>query len=191
MYYRHPSKQNLIFNEKLETVFKKLRKENKKTLICGDFNHNLLNYDKDKHVNIFLNTMLENNYQPCITEPTRITNTNKPSLVDNIFINTLENPVSGNILEHVSFDHLPNFVALNCDEDSKQTNIKTRDTKKFKEEDFQKDLLMPGIIQQIVNAENTNAAFNIYQKIFTQTLNKHAPISLWYQTIDQFLYFPY
>ena len=66
VFYRHPSKQNSIFNESLETIFKKLRKEKKKTIICGDFNHNLLNYDKDKHVNTFLNTMLENNFQPLL-----------------------------------------------------------------------------------------------------------------------------
>ena len=39
----------------------------------------------------FLDTMLTNNLQPCILEPTRITNNCKPSLVDNIFINVLGN----------------------------------------------------------------------------------------------------
>ena len=56
--------------------------------------------------------MLEYGFHPYITEPTRITNANKPSLVDNIFVNTLDNPVSGNILEQISYDHLPNFVIL-------------------------------------------------------------------------------
>ena len=35
----------------------------------------------------------------------------KPSLVDNIFINTLGNIYSGNILENISYD-LPNFIIL-------------------------------------------------------------------------------
>ena len=56
--------------------------------------------------------MLEHSFHPHITQPTRITNANKPSLVDNIFVNTLDNPVSGNILEQISYDHLPNFVIL-------------------------------------------------------------------------------
>ena len=57
--------------------------------------------------------MLEHGFRPCITEPTRITNANKPSVVDNIFINTFDDPVAGNILEQIFHDHLPNFVLLN------------------------------------------------------------------------------
>ena len=112
VFYRHPSSKADKFLVQLEMTLKKLRKENKKTIICGDFNLNLLNFDWDKNVNTFLCTMLEHSFHPCITEPTRITNTNKPSLVDNIFTNTFDNPVSGNILEQISYDHLPNFVIL-------------------------------------------------------------------------------
>ena len=96
----------------LEGTLKKLKKENKKTIICGDFNFNLLDIDMNKNVSIFLCSMLEHNFHPHITEPTRITNTNRPSLVDNIFTNTFENPLSGNILEQISYDHLPNFEDL-------------------------------------------------------------------------------
>ena len=56
----------------------------------------------DQNCNNFLNVMLDNNFKPCITETTRIINSNKPSLVDNIFINTFPNTLCGNILEHVS-----------------------------------------------------------------------------------------
>ena len=64
------------------------------------------------HVSTFLSTMFQNNFQSSITEPTRISNTNKPSLVDNIFINTFDSPVCGNILEHISYDRLPHFPML-------------------------------------------------------------------------------
>ena len=124
-FYRHPSKQDSFFTEKLKKVLQTTKKETtKKIIICGDFNYNLLNYDKDEYVSSFLNTLLEFNFHPCITEPTRVTNTNKPSLVDNIFINSLENPVSGNILEHISYDHLPNFVVLQHEKLGIKSNIK-------------------------------------------------------------------
>ena len=66
---------------------RKIFKEKKKIVISGDFNFDLLSFDKDKLVNSFLNTMLEHGLSPCITEPTRITNANRPTLVDNIFTN--------------------------------------------------------------------------------------------------------
>ena len=98
VFYRHPSKNNKIFEEKLKKVLKKINKEKKKTVICGDFNLNLLNYENDKQVSSFLSTMLLHDFQPCITEPTRITNTNKPSLVDNIFSNCFDEPICGNTI---------------------------------------------------------------------------------------------
>ena len=108
--------------------------------------------------------MLENNLQPCITEPTRITNANKPSIVDNIFINTLENPMSGNILEHISFDHLPNFIIIEHEQINTKIKIKKRDTKYFNQKEFLNELQNPIIIQEIENAQNTNMAYEICNK---------------------------
>ena len=67
--------------------------------------------------------MLKNNFFPCISEATRIANLSKPSLVDNIFINSTEIPISGNILEHVSYDHLPNFCIIENEVIKKVKNI--------------------------------------------------------------------
>lgn len=139
-FYRHPSDHDSIFKTKMKDTVKKLKKEKKKVILCGDFNYNLLEYATDKHVSEFLNTMLENNFQPCITEATRITNTNKPSLVDNIFINTLESLISGNILEHISYDHLPNFIILEHEKTDPNIKIKKRDEKNFNKIEFLNDL---------------------------------------------------
>jgi len=175
--YRHPSKQDTIFIEKLKIILNRLRSENNKTiLICGDFNLNLLNYDKDEYVSSFLNIMLENNFYPCIVEPSRVTNLSKPSLVDNIFINTSVTPISGNILEHISYDHLPNFIILEHEHIKKENRIKKRDLKNFDKSVFEKELLNLDLIQKLENANNTNDAFDIYNKKFIQLLNKHAPM---------------
>ena len=55
--------------------------------------------------------MLDNSFQPCITEPTRIVDGNRPSLVDNIFSNSLVTCISGNLYEKIS-DHPPSFVMI-------------------------------------------------------------------------------
>ena len=53
--------------------------------------------------------MYENLLQPCIIQPTRVNNYQKPTLVDNIFVNTIDVPISGNLIGRIS-DHFPNFV---------------------------------------------------------------------------------
>ena len=98
----------------------------------------------------FLNVMLTNNLQPCITEPTRIINNCIPSLVDNIFINTLDTIHSGNILENISYDHLPNFLILES-ELLKQTkkSITVRDTKKIDQYEFTRELYHLNLCEHI------------------------------------------
>ena len=174
--YRHPSKNNTLFFYNLKKTLKKLNREKKKIILCGDFNFDLLNFDKDEQVNEFLNTILEQNMHPCITEPTRITNTNKPSLVDNIFINSFEEPVSGNILEHISYDHLPNFTILNHQVNRKKAEQKKRDRKNFNSKTFENELLDPEFTLKILNATNTDEAYDMYQNRFIELLDIHAPV---------------
>ena len=174
VFYRHPSRNNQLFLEKLKITLKKINREKKKTIICGDFNLNLLNFENDKQVSSFLNSMFQNNFQPCITEPTRITNANKPSLVDNIFINCFDDPISGNILEHISYDHLPNFVILNHNHKSKKHPIRKRDKRNFDPEKFQAELLDNGnLLVELLNAESAEAACDHYMIRFLQKLDEH------------------
>ena len=66
--------------------------------------------------------MYSNFLQPCITEPTRVLGKNKPTLIDNIFVNTFDKQLfAGNFLDKVS-DHLTNFLIIN--------DIKNSDTKR-------------------------------------------------------------
>ena len=46
----------------------------------------------------------------------------------------------------------------------------------FDPEVFNNDLSSPSLIQKLENADNTSMAFEIYNKFFIQTLNKHAPM---------------
>ena len=174
--YRHPSKNNTLFFYNLKQKLKKINREKKKIILCGDFNLDLLNFDKDEQVNEFLNIIIEQNMHPCITEPTRITNTNKPSLVDNIFVNTFEQPTSGNILEHISYDHLPNFTILDHQVHEKKIEQKKRDRRNFDHNIFEEELLEPDFTLKILNANDTDEAYDMYQNKFIELLDKHAPM---------------
>ena len=120
--------------------------------------------------------MLDYGFQPCITEPTRITNSNKPSLVDNIFTNTFDNPVSGNILELISYDHLPNFVILDNVRKKKNETIMKRDKKNIDISKFQEDLLDNDLLVKLINSTDTDTACTLFMTKYQSTLDKHAPL---------------
>ena len=66
--------------------------------------------------------MNSNLHLPCITEPTRIADKQKPTLIDSIFVNLLSKELkSGNLIKKIS-DHLPNFINV---KNIKQKDIKT------------------------------------------------------------------
>ena len=120
--------------------------------------------------------MFQNNFQPCMTEPTRITNSNKPSLVDNIFVNTFDDPTCGNILEHISYDHLPNFVNLDHEHKNKKQTIKKRDKRNFDKEKFRDDLLDNGaLLLRLLNEPDSEAACLRFIKEYLAALDKHQP----------------
>ena len=50
--------------------------------------------------------MYENLLQPFIIQPTRVNDYQKPTLIDNIFVNTIDVPTSGNLIDRTS-DHFP------------------------------------------------------------------------------------
>ena len=138
----------------------KIKKENKQVYLAGDFNYNLLHHEKNVTISKFLNMILQNNLQPCITEPSRIVNGNKPSLIDNIFTNTLENTISGNLFEKIS-DHMPNFVIIqNVKANKKKQTIQRRDMRSFDPVTYQAQLRHSILLEidEIDDIEDFNVA---------------------------------
>ena len=108
VFYRHPRKNSGDeFVENLKVTLNKIKKRNKHIIMCGDFNHDLLKYEHNEYINEFLHTISSNCLQPCITKPERIVKYNRPSLVDNIFVNIYDKEIhSGNIIDKIT-GHLP------------------------------------------------------------------------------------
>ena len=82
--YRHPSSNLETFLKKFYSVIGKINQERKLCLISGDFNINLLNFDKHPLTEDFINTLGSFFLEPHILKPTRITN-HSATLIDNIF----------------------------------------------------------------------------------------------------------
>ena len=111
--YRHPKKtSDNNFNTYLQSKLLKIKSENKRIFIIGDFNYCLLKYSHNVNTKTFVDLMFDNHIQPCITEPSRIIGGQKPSIVGNIFTNIIEKSIlSGKLISKIS-DHMPNFVIV-------------------------------------------------------------------------------
>ena len=90
--YRHPQSNFDKFMEYINCTIEAIHQEGKLCLFMGDFNIDL--------------------FQPQILQPTRITS-HSATLIDNIFLNSIEHYlISGNLIYDLT-DHLPNFIILN------------------------------------------------------------------------------
>ena len=125
--------------------------------------------------------MYSNLLHPCITEPTRIVGSNRPALIDNIFINTYSKNVnSGNIIEKIS-DHMPNFVIIREIIDKKKPQkLVIRDMKNFNKEQYLKDLENIKNLD-VIQYKSTNDMYNAFHTAFLQVTDKKSP----YKTLSK------
>ena len=143
------------FLKNLKDILNKVKNRNKHIAICSDFNYDLLKHEFNANINEFINIMSSSSLQPCITKPTRIVSYNRPSLVDNIFVNTYDKTIfSGNLLDQIT-DHLANFIIIkNLSLKPQIKKIRIRDMKNFNQEKY---------IQDIKEMDNLN--FHLYKDV--------------------------
>ena len=85
--------------------------ENKQCVLMGDFNIDLLKGDSNNDSNSFYNILFSDFFTPFVLQPTRL---HSKTLIDNLFLNSLEYTYfSGNLLIEIS-DHLIQFLILEC-----------------------------------------------------------------------------
>ena len=78
------------------------------SLIMGDFNLNLINFQHHQTTGEFLDGLYSNMFIPLITRPSRIT-CHTATLIDNVFFNDFfDRSRSGLLISDIS-DHLPIF----------------------------------------------------------------------------------
>ena len=75
------------FNDNyLNTLLQKISKEKKNAFLLGDFNVDLLKYDKHAGANEFIDSLSSYMYLPYILHPTRVTG-HSQTIIDNLFSN--------------------------------------------------------------------------------------------------------
>ena len=134
----------------------------------------MLNHEYKNQIKNFTDIMYSNFFQPCITEPSRIVGKNKPSLIDNIFINTCTKSLNAGSIDKIS-DHLPNFLIIqNLKEERLKQKIQIRDMKNFELETFSADLGKPELMD-FSQTSNLNEMYNRFHQKLLNTINKNAP----------------
>ena len=106
--YRSPLNNNIShsnFANSLTSLLKTVKSSKNHTIIMGDFNYNLLEFD-NPHVNDFVQIIYEHKFYPTINKPTRIT-TNSATLIDHIWTDKSHCKISSGILVDCIADHLP------------------------------------------------------------------------------------
>ena len=99
--YRPPSGNKTIAINELDRIMKLL--PNNRTMIVGDCNNDLLKTESSK----FEETVYENNFIPIISLPTHFKPGCDPSLIDNIFTNSIENILMSGVFEDGVSHHHP------------------------------------------------------------------------------------
>ena len=136
------------FLDHLEKQFRKIKLNGKLCVICGDFNYDLLSHSKNPNINEFINLMYSHYLHPTILEPTKVISNNRPTLIDNIFVNALEYEFcSGNLIQKIS-DHLSNFLFIkNIMKITNKTPRKVRNMKISTMRNLNKNLIL--ILQRL------------------------------------------
>ena len=120
------------------TLLNQTSKENKSVFLYGDFNVDLLKYDKHAPTDEFLDSHSSHMFLPQIDQPNRISTTFN-SLIDNIFSNIhTPSSFSGNLTSLIS-DHLPQFLIVPDffkNLSSPKSNIYERDWNNFDQENL-------------------------------------------------------
>ena len=175
--YRPPSSLPEFFDD-FEKLIKAIDNENKEVYILGDLNCNMLKTDKDANIPTKKIKSLYELYQltQMIDEATRVTMTTS-SLIDHIVTNTPEKISDSGVIHTGISDHSLVFAIRKISVIDKQENIlEIRNMKNFNEEKFIEDLLKQPWEHIYFCAEDPNAMWEIWKKIFLDVLDKHAPL---------------
>jgi len=176
--YRHPTGDITQFMDYLNTTLDKIHHENKLCTLMGDFNLDLLKAESHEKTNDFLNTLGSSFFRPLLLQPTRITD-HTATLIDNIFINTLDySIISGNFIYDLS-DHLPNFVIVKKPHTNlNNQRIYKRDYSNLDRQSLLNDFNLINWEEVLVEHSDPDHMFTLFHNKLLHIIDKHIPLKL-------------
>ena len=145
--------------------------------MCGDFNVDLLQFDKHFATNDFIDQMYTLGLHPLITRPTRITSHSK-TLIDNMFTSNLSSQIHSGLIINDMSDHLPIYqiteYAHNC-RNNKIVYNKRRNVNEHNMEVLIKDLTETNW-DTVIRSENVNCMYDTFSEKLANSYNTNCPI---------------
>ena len=108
--YRPPNSSPSKFLEAIQSILSAASLVDKRIVVMGDYNLNLMHCNDNAHCQHFLDLLLSHSLTPLIRKPTRVTDTTF-TLIDNIFVDNISNTRTGIIVSDIS-DHYPIFAII-------------------------------------------------------------------------------
>lgn len=121
--YRSPSSSYSDFCNQLSIILNNLVRENKKVVLCGDFNTKIIDPDSASCLE-YMNCLYCFGFTSHISAPTRNDLLGSNTLIDHIISNISTEHVA-NVIDHSITDHNPVFFILGS-ENTKASNIFTK-----------------------------------------------------------------
>jgi len=107
--YRQPKSNMKCFLEKFQDVLEKINRCNKKCILLGDYNINLLSFTSNSLD--YSNTLIRNAFMSVVNLPTRQTDTSK-TLLDNVLTNISTFNITPGVLQCDLSDQYPTWLAV-------------------------------------------------------------------------------
>jgi len=174
--YRKPGTDLNLFIEELEQLICNVK--DKKVVMIGDFNIDLLKFQNHVGTSNFVNMLFSFGIIPLINRPSRITQFSA-TLIDNIFTNDIYDKLnSGLIISDIS-DHLPIFTILGSSGQNKDTCTKKQILKRDLSENALAALataLQNHDWNTVLNSDDVNVAYENFIGTFSKYLNQHCPL---------------
>lgn len=126
-------------------------------------------------VSLFCQLMFSSFFAPHILQPSRIANHSK-TLIDNIFLNTIDYKTSSGNFENQISDHLIQFLVLENFYHQKTQNpsYSYRDFRFFNHDEFQNELLLLNL--DFTQNLNVDESFNKFYDSILFLFDEHAPL---------------
>ncbi len=110
--YRSPSKDPEKFISLIDSLMYSLERHSKKHIIfAGDFNMDLINYNKNTNCQNLLDTMSKYGFFQLVARPTRITS-HSSTIIDHVYSNFVQHTLSCNVLTVDVSDHLATLTTI-------------------------------------------------------------------------------
>ena len=159
----------------LTPILEKIKSEKKKCYLMGDFNLDLMNSDAHAQTAQFLDLIYSFSFYPLVDKPTRIT-PHSSTLIDNIFVNSFQEHISGLLYTDVS-DHLPIFAV---DTSSRGQATETRVTRYRRVNERLIEQFKRSVAQydwyNLYQIENAEDAYNHFASVLRTLYDQHFPM---------------